>query len=195
MRATNRLSVIALLAGVCLFSMAAQAQNEFAAEVSGAFPSANNFSIDPSVGFQLNYAHRIVSTPGLGLYVEVPFLAGFNNTRSIPTLFTSQTFSSLFFTPGLKLKFLPGFFISPYVAGGIGFGHFHSSNYGTSETDFAGDIGGGVDIKVFPHLSLRGEVRDFITTTPGIGPIGTLGVPVSGNMNNVITSGGVVLRF
>jgi opacity protein-like surface antigen len=193
----KRLAVTAVLVCLCLASLAAQAQkNEFAAEVSGLFPSANNLSFDPALGYQLNYAHRLLGIPGVGIYVELPFVAGFSNTRTIASLANGQNYNSLYFTPGLKVKFLPSFFISPYLAGGIGVAHFHSSTTSASENDFAGDIGGGLDVKVFPHVSLRGEVRDFITSTPGLnfGALGNL-TSLVGTTNNVVASGGVVIRF
>jgi opacity protein-like surface antigen len=186
---------ISLLSFVSLVGLNAQAQkNEFAAEASGLFPSTNNLSIDPAAGFQLNYAHRLIGVPGVALYVEVPFLAGFNSLRTASSLLNGQNYSSIFVTPGLKVKFVPGFFISPYVAGGIGLAHFSASNSGGSENDFAADIGGGVDVKVFPHVSLRGEVRDFITDTPGFGTLDLI-QNFTGKTNNVVASGGIVLRF
>lgn len=190
---TNRFLVM-LLASVCLLGLAAQAQkNEFAAEVAGQFPSANNLSFDTAVGFQLNYAHRIVGVPGVGLYFEVPFLAGFSNTRTLSSLLNGENYNSLYVTPGLKVKLFPSFFISPYLAGGVGVAHFSAAHGSGSENDFAGDIGGGLDVKVFPHVSLRGEVRDFITSTPGLN-LGALN-SLTGKTNNVVASGGVVLRF
>src|SRR5271166_5655611 len=129
---------ISLLSFVCLLAVTAQAQkNEFAAEASGLFPSTNNLSIDPAAGFQLNYAHRLIGVPGVALYVEVPFLAGFNNLRTAASLINGQNYSSLFVTPGVKVKFVPSFFISPYLAGGIGVVHFSASNSSGSEIDFA----------------------------------------------------------
>lgn len=186
---------LVLLAAMCLPVIQAHAQkNEFAAEASGQFPSANNLSFDPAVGFQLNYAHRLIGVPGIGLYVEVPFLAGFNNLRTLASLENGQNYNSLYVTPGVKLKLLPGFFLSPYLAGGVGVAHFSAStSSGGSETDFAADIGGGLDVKVFPYLSLRGEVRDFITDTPGLN-LGVLNNFV-GKTNNVVASGGIVFRF
>lgn len=193
----RRFFVMAVLTGTCLCALAAEAQkNEFAAEVAGAFPSANNLSFEPAVGYQLNYAHRLLGVPGAGLYVEVPFLAGFDNTRTLISLANGQNYNSLYFTPGLKLKLFPAFFLSPYIAGGVGVAHFHSSTTSVAENDFAGDIGGGLDVKVLPHVSLRGEVRDFITSTPGLS-LGVLGQLTSftGSTNNIITSGGIVIRF
>lgn len=182
------LSVL-LLAGASAFAQ----KNEFAVEASGLFPSANNLSFDPSLGYQLNYARRFFGVPGASLYVEVPFLAGFTNNRTLTSLFTGQNYNSLYVTPGVKLKLLPAFPLSPYLAAGIGVAHFSASNGGPSQSNFAFDIGGGLDLKIFPHVSLRGEVRDFITDTPGLG-FDVL-QNLAGKTNNVVASGGLVLRF
>lgn len=190
----KKLLSVTLLSVVFLIGVNAFAQkNEFAVEASGQFPSANNLSFDPAVGYQLNYARRLVGVPGASIYVEVPFLAGFNNERTITILFTGQNYNSLYVTPGIKLKLLPAFPLSPYLAAGIGVAHFSASNSGGSESDFAVDVGGGLDIKVFPHISLRGEVRDFITDTPGLNL--DLVQNFTGKTNNVVASGGVVVRF
>ncbi len=183
-----------LLSAVVLIGASAFAQkNEFAIEAAGQFPSANNLSFDPALGYQLNFAHRFFGVPGASLYVEVPFLAGFNNERTLSSLFTGQNYNSLYVTPGIKLKFLPAFPLSPYLAAGIGVAHFSASQSNASETDFAVDVGGGLDLKIFPHVSLRGEVRDFITDTPGLNL--DLIQNFTGKTNNVVASGGVVLRF
>jgi opacity protein-like surface antigen len=186
---------MSLLSLVCTFGVNAHAQkNEFAVEASGLFPSTNNLNIDPAAGFQVNYAHRFGGMPGVNVYLEVPFLAGFSNLRTVSSLINGQNYSSLFVTPGVKVKFIPEFFISPYLAGGIGVAHFNASSSGGSETDFAADIGGGLDMKVLPHVSLRGEVRDFITDTPGFGRLDLI-QNFTGKTNNVVASGGVVIRF
>ena len=185
---------LAIMACVCLAGLTAYAQkNEFAADASWQFPQASNLNFSSAVGFQLNYAHRLIGAPGAGLYVEVPFLAGFDGSRSIPSLLAYQNYNSLYFTPGLKLKLLPSFFISPYLAAGVGLAHYKTSDGSASETDFASDYAGGMDVKVFPHLSLRGEVRDFLTTTPGLTFNNLTSLP--GHTNNVVASTGVVLRF
>jgi hypothetical protein len=183
-----------LLGTILLIGVNALAQkNEFAVEASGQFPSANNLNFDPAVGYQLNYAHRLIGIPGAGVYLEVPFLAGFNNLRTINSLFTGQNYNSLYVTPGIKLKLLPAFPLSPFLAVGIGVAHFSASHSGASENDFAVDVGGGLDLKVFPHISLRGEVRDFITDTPGLNL--DLVQNFTGKTNNVVASGGLVVRF
>lgn len=171
-----------------LGSLSAHAQsNEFAAEASGLL-TASNYSVGDGVGFQLNYAHRFFHVPLVSVYGEIPFVAGFNNSYSIADL-ARENYNSYYVTPGVKVKFAPGFIISPYLAAGIGWSHFSSTQTNASDTNFAADFGGGLDFKVFPFVSLRLEARDFYSVVP------ELNIPISGNQNNVVVSGGVVLRF
>jgi opacity protein-like surface antigen len=174
-----------------LAPVATQAQkNELAAEGSGL---VNASATNPSFGggLQINYAHRLVGIPGVGLYVEVPFVAGFNNTGFSVRDLRVENVNSYFVTPGLKVKFAPGFFLSPYLAAGVGFAHFSSSTTNTSDTTFAADWGGGLDIKLVPIVGLRIEARDFYTGTPALVPL----IGSVGNQNNVVVSGGIVFRF
>lgn len=182
-----RFVVVAILCSLS-FGAAAYAQsNEFAAEASGLF-STSSYNPSAGVGFQLNYAHRLFHVPLVGVYGEIPFVAGFNSSFSVADL-ARENYNSYYVTPGLKVKFAPGFFISPYLAAGIGWSHFSSTQTSASNTQFASDWGGGVDIKVAPFVSLRLEARDFYSGVP------QLNLPTTGNQNNIVASGGIVLRF
>jgi opacity protein-like surface antigen len=170
------------------FSVAAQAQsNEFAAEASGLF-ATSSYNPSAGVGFQLNYAHRFFHVPLVSVYGEIPFVAGFNSSFSVADL-ARENYNSYYVTPGVKVKFAPGFFISPYLAAGAGWTHFSSTQTSASDSKFAADWGGGLDVKVFPFVSLRLEARDFYSGVP------QLSLPTTGNQNNIVVSGGVVLRF
>lgn len=183
-------SGIVLLTLLCFVGGPAHAQkNELAAEGSGLF-TVSPYEADWGGGFQINYAHRLVSVPLLSLYGEVPFEAGFNNTRFLFNDLASEKYNNYYLTPGLKLKFAPGFIVSPYVAAGIGWAYFSSKQNNATDNLFAADWGGGLDFKVFPHVSLRLEARDFYSAVP------SLALPsIGGHQNNVVVSGGVVLRF
>jgi opacity protein-like surface antigen len=181
------LSVVAMLC-LCLSSVAAHAQsNEFAAEASGLL-TASNYAVGDGVGFQLNYAHRFFHVPLVSVYGEIPFVAGYNNSYSVADL-AREDYNSYYVTPGVRVKFAPGFFISPYLAAGVGWSHFSSQQTSASDTKFAADFGGGLDIKVLPFVGLRLEARDFYSGVP------QLSLPTTGNQNNVVVSGGFVLRF
>ena len=99
----------------------------------------------------------------------------------------------------MRFKFRPNSRVSPYLAVGGGYGRFEESDFrldnqpntsrrGTNRGVF--DFGGGVDVKVGRFLSLRGEVRDFVSGTP------SFNAAVSGSrQHNILSAGGIVLRF
>ena len=64
------------------------------------------------------------------------------------------------------MKFAPGFIVSPYLAAGVGWSHFSSTQTDATDTKFAADWAGGLDLKVFPFVSLRLEARDFYSGVP-----------------------------
>jgi len=104
--------------------------------------------------------------------------------------------SSVFVTPSLRVKFAPGFPVSPWASIGGGWAHYHLA--GPSENKGALQFGGGVDIKTgIPLLGFRAEVRDFVTGQPdfGILSIQTVGSQSLGRRHNVLAGGGIVLRF
>jgi opacity protein-like surface antigen len=183
-----RPAVVALLFSI-IVAVSAQAQtNEFAFEASGLFTSSQ-FKNDAGVGFQLNYAHRLFHVPLVSIYGEIPFVAGFDNTQYSLAGLVPQNYNNYYVTPGVKVKFAPGFIFSPYLAAGVGWVHFSSTQSSASENKFAADWGGGLDTKIFPFVSFRLEARDFYSDVP------SLLVPASGKQNNVVVSGGLVLRF
>jgi opacity protein-like surface antigen len=181
---------LTLLLSACFLSAAQAQKNEFAVSASGLLTSAS-FNTSSSAGFQINYARRLIPLPLISLYLELPFEAGFNGSRTSGPSLNREDYNTLYFTPGLKVKFAPGFPVSPYLAGGLGWGSFRSTNTSATANKFAADLGGGVDFKVFPYISLRGEVRDYWTGAP------TLDFPgiYHGNVNNIVLSGGAVFRF
>jgi hypothetical protein len=176
---------------LCCFLPSVQAQkNEFAISASGLLTSAS-FNTSGSAGFQINYARRLIPLPLVSLYLELPFEAGFNGSRTSGPSLNHEDYNTLYFTPGLKVKFAPGFPVSPYLAEGLGWGSFGSTNTSATANKFAADLGGGVDFKVFPYISLRGEVRDYWTGAPSLDFPGIY----HGNINNIVVSGGAVFRF
>ena len=182
-----RFLVIAVLF-VGLSSVAGYAQsNEFAAEASGLL-TASSYNPGAGVGFQLNYAHRLFHVPLVSVYGEIPFVAGYDSSINVADL-AREDYNSYYVTPGVKVKFAPGFIVSPYLAAGVGWSHFSSTQTNASDNKFAADFGGGLDFKVFPFVSLRLEARDFYSGVP------ELILPTTGNQNNIVVSGGLVLRF
>lgn len=177
---------------ILLSSFVAHAQsNELAAEASGLIDTS---AVNPSFGggFQMNYGHRLFGVPGVALYGEIPLVVGLNNSQLLVTQLQRVNYNSFFLTPGVRVKFVPAFPISPYLAGGVGWAHFSAKQGSGSDDEFAADWGGGLDIKLVPFVGLRFEARDFYVGVPTLIPLSGLSL---GNQNNVVVSAGVVLRF
>ncbi|MFB3813693.1 MAG: outer membrane protein [Terriglobales bacterium] len=181
---------IKLLLVVLLFSLSAWAQaNELGVLVGGHVPIGSSLDTGPGLAIQGVYSRRIAAVPLLALYGELPVTANLNLQARAP--FATVDFSTLFITPGFKLKLAPGLPVSPYVVAGVGWGRFRASSGTTERTDnkTVWDFGGGLDMKVLPFISLRGEVRDYRSGTPRLldlgGPTG----------HNLIGAGGIVLRL
>ncbi len=181
---------LVLLLLACLPSFAQS--NEIAITGGGQFSNNAYFETGTSWAVGANFAHRIAHVPFVGLYFEVPVVVAPKSTINI----TASDYSSLFVTPGLKLKFAPSFPISPYLAGGVGFARFHTgaSVIGSDQTSTKAvfDIGGGLDFKIAPFFSARAEVRDFYSGLPDFNLVSN---GLSGRQNNVVPQLGLVFRF
>ena len=178
---------------ILLFATLANAQsNELALTVGGYFPINSPVGAGDAFAVGGSFAHRVFGVPLVSAYVEVPVFATFNSMTSISeTIDGHAKYSTLFVTPGLKLKIAPGFPISPYLVAGGGVVHFSKSNVTTDDSTYSGtfDVGGGLDFKIAPFFSARGEVRDFYSGSPNV---------VAGFNNRehqLITSLGLVFRF
>jgi opacity protein-like surface antigen len=211
---TGKLSLMIVCAALCFAASAAFAQKneiglmlgatitpdrEVRPQVSTGQPPTATARIGTGLTYGLSYARRIVDARVASLHGEVVFFAVPSNDVKSSLNFVPRNFASLFVTPGLKLKFLPQAPITPYVAAGGGFARFAESDFlgnnapntgkrGTNRGAF--NYGGGLEFKVFPFVSLRGEVRHFITDNPQFNA-----VFVSDKQHSVISSAGVVLRF
>ena len=132
-------------------------------------------AFDGAVSYEVTYGRRFVDGKVAALYGEL-LIAGAPSTKIKVTNFAlPNSYSSLFFTPGLKVKLFPGGGVSPYVAGGLGMGRYSGdAQTSTSQpvtgdqanTTWAFDYGGGVDLNLASVFVIRGEIRDFITGKP-----------------------------
>ena len=162
-------------------------------------PSLSKAEIGVGGTYQANYARRIANAKLASLHVEVLFAATPLVKIKSTNIFIPRDYASLFLTPGLKLKLVPSWRVSPYVAAGGGYARFRESDFRTNNQANTGKIGtntgvynygGGLDIRLFHYLGLRGEVRDFVTGNPNFNaPF------LSNRQHNVLTSGGIVLHF
>jgi hypothetical protein len=141
-------------------------------------------SVDPAFSIEGAYAHRLANFRVASLHLELPFL--FTPTRK--TEFLGPDFSTFFFTPSLRLKFLPSSGVSPFVSAGVGLGRFKEGS--RSDNHGAFQVGGGVDFKTrLPLLGVRIETRDFVTGAPSFSTL------TNNHLNNLFVGGGITLHF
>src|SRR6266852_4042528 len=154
-----------------------------------------------STGFtyELSYARRLIDARLAALYFEVPLAGTPRTTIKTTNAVSPNSYSSIFFTPGIKVKLLPGGKYSPFATLGAGLAHLREGDTtianqpnpnrnSTNDTVFA--FGFGLDVKVVSRLSIRGEVRDFYSELP---PLNVRAL--SDRQHNALISAGIVLRF
>jgi opacity protein-like surface antigen len=179
---------------VTVIAVGARAQSTDVALTGGGYFAVSN-PLDLGVAWALEgtVAHKLVGVPLVSLSAELPVAGSFSS--SIPTLSgtsIARSYSSLFITPGLRVRLAPSFPISPYVSAGLGYGRFNRQlTDGTSSANntFALDIGGGLDLKILPFISLRAEVRDYNSGGLGLESLAL------GRQNNLFVTAGVAIRF
>jgi hypothetical protein len=194
----------ALLGFVLLSAMFAVAQTSELAGVVGVkfTPSSSSAtsgstSVDTALGFEFSLAHQFKGAANVSLMWEVPVMVTPSATVNTSNLLASKNYSSLYFTPGIKLKFgLPS--LSPWISIGGGIAHFspsHTSISGgaspaTSTTKGAGSAGAGLDFKAgFLPLTFRVEAREYFSGAPN------LNIPQLSLHNNLFAGGGIVITF
>lgn len=195
---TKTLLCLGLLA-FCLTRPAAAQKNELALTLGGYFPVNSAVDAGNAFAIQGSYARRVASVPLISLYLELPVAGTFDSTvplSSIQNAISPGNYSAIFFAPGLKLKLAPGFPVSPFFVAGGGFARFTKNAQLTAssgeQTTTVGvfDVGGGLDMKVAPWVSLRAEVRDFYSGSPRL-TLSTL----DQRQHNLVATAGLVLRF
>jgi len=169
--------------------------------VGGPCNGQGALSFGHNVTVEGTYARRFFNAGVLNLKFEAPIVAATSisvrtsNTVVVPP----RNYSAFYFTPGLRLTAfsLAGF--SPWLSIGGGLARFGPNQRlldgtlnpdGNANLTGALQFGGGVDVKFFPHLALRGQVRDFYTGVPHLNT-----AAISDRAHNVLVSGGVVFHF
>jgi hypothetical protein len=115
-------SVAVTLFSVIVLSGWARAQENEIGFLAGA-----TFSPDFHEGtsYEGVFGHRIVDVHAASLYLELPVIG--ITSREAPAGFSGGDFSSVVFTPALKLKVLPGSPLTPFLTAGVGLAHFNST--------------------------------------------------------------------
>jgi opacity protein-like surface antigen len=158
-----------------------------------------NIDFSTGTAFQADYGLTFLSLPLVDLQAEVHFLASPQQSIDSSNPTVTKDIAVLYLTPGIRLKFLPKGPLSPWASVGGGYSLYEQStttvggatNGAPRHTSHGAlQFGGGADIKVLPHIALRGEVRAFYTGSPSFNTV----VNGTGQFN-VVAGGGVVLRF
>ncbi len=199
----KHLLVFSILTLVCLNAYAQK--NELAlvagAKVTptvGSTTTGNQTDFSTTFAFEANYAAQLAHVPAVALHLEFPFVASPSTDLTTSNLTAVKSYSSIFFTPSLRLKLLPGSPFSPWISAGGGIAHFNPGSTTQSGTTVSTNsttksaVQGGVGADFHPPLlpiAFRVEARDFYT---GIPNLNTISIKVR---HNILVGGGIVLRF
>jgi opacity protein-like surface antigen len=210
MKSNKSFCLPALLLALITFAPAVLAQeHELALLVGRLKPSDRSLSLNPvgtveatfsgAAAYQFNYANRIINGEVVSMHVELAITGAPRTGVKSSNVLLPRTYSTLIFTPGLKLKLLPGGGFSPYLVSGVGLGRFSQSSTNIngspntadrSNTSFVFNYGGGVDLNVIGPISVRLEARDFMTGTPSFSsPF------LNDRQHNLYVGAGIVVRW
>lgn len=188
---------------------AAQDKNELTGIIGRTFISDQGVrgtnAVDPTLhfgnglSFEVNYGRHLMGGGIAGLTFEVPFVYNHDEDLHFSLNLAPEGYRSFFVTPSIRVNLLPDSGLSPWVSFGGGFAHFSESSnleFGepnpgkTGTTTGVFQIGGGLDVKIWHALRLRGEVRDFNSGVPQL----NLNTGKS-RQHNFFVGGGVVWHF
>jgi opacity protein-like surface antigen len=200
--------IVGVFVAVCTIVTYAPAQkNELSGLVGRTFISDqgirggtffdNNIHFGNGLTFEVNYARRVIGLRLASVSLEVPVVVNWDEDLASDASQVPKNFRSYFVTPAARLNVFPDVAVSPWVSIGGGFGRFDESSVQisgvtskTGTTTGALQVGVGLDVKVFHHFSVRGEVRDFWSGVP------QLNVDTGkSRQHNIFVAGGVVWHF
>jgi hypothetical protein len=203
MKAKFALLLLPAFGAACFAQEDSPPRNELAFGLAGipALSRSDSPSLDAGSGvaFQVNYGRRFFSNNKVALYGEINFLA--SPLRDVSSSVTTATrdFSSLYLTPGIRVKFLPASRVSPNVLVGGGYAdNEQSTTLINGQPNLASrelargvfDFGAGVDVRIWRFVALRGEARDYYTGSPEYNV-----ATISGGQQNIVATGGFVVRW
>src|SRR5262249_28473202 len=159
----------------------------------------NQLSVGTTPFYEGNYAASVVQVPAAALHLVFPIVGSPSADLTTANFTAVKSYSSLFFTPSLRLKFVPKLPLSPWISAGGGLAHFSPSSMtvagasttvsSTTKGAFQGGAGLYFHFPAFP-LGLRLEAPDFYTGRPNLSNITVFNV-----RHNIIVGGGAVFRF
>lgn len=164
-------------------------------------PSINPFvRSGEGLTFEVNYSRYFIFTPIFAISGEVPAVFNLDEKLNSGSGVVPISYRQIFVTPAARLNLFPATAVSPWVSLGGGVGHFSENsqllydagpNPGRSTTSGVLEAGLGLDVKLWRHFSIRGQVRDFWSGTPDL-PLADTG---KSRQHNYFVGGGVVWHF
>lgn len=192
--------LLLVIVSLLLVGSAFAQRNDVALMGGGYFEVTNPLNLGVACALEGSYARRLAGVPLIGISLELP-IAG-SSGSSIPTLGglnIATSYSTLFVTPGVRVRFAPSFFLPPYVASGIGYGRCDKTlNTGRNQSTGtqAFNVGGGLDVKILPHIGLRGEIRDFNSGGLDLPAVPSfLSSAATSWLNNLFITAGISLKL
>jgi hypothetical protein len=164
----------------------------------GASSPFGTATVNTALGFEGSVAIQLTPLPFASLQVELPVMFTPNTTVNSSNFFSPKSYSSVYITPGIRLKFKPTSSFNPWVAVGGGLVRFNPSSTSVAggSTSATGalkgsiDAGAGLDFKApyIPFL-IRVQAREYFSGSPNLN-IASLSLH-----NNLFAGIGLVVRF
>jgi hypothetical protein len=163
---------------------------------------APDLHFQSSLALGAEYDRTLYSSARTSIAAGVDFLASpFDVKLDHPPAFTIPGYAYIFLTPHVRVKFRPENSFSPWLLLGGGYARFRETSprgvtgFSIGTNTGALEVGAGLDTKPLVKIlripiGFRAEVRDFYSGRPRYG----VSVPSNGQ-NNVVFTGGLLLRF
>ena len=149
--------------------------------------------------YQATFAWRFWRNERVAVSIEVPFLASPAFTVGTSGNALPKEYASLYLTPGVRVTIPVRGAVSLFAAGGGGYARYSESKLRRDDSPNpvqqdtntgAVQFGGGITVRAWPRLGVRGEIRDVYTGAR------RFSIPTPGpRVHNVVVSGGLVLLF
>jgi hypothetical protein len=167
-------------------------------------PSGGSVQVQSSYAAGVDLDHGFTGGRRIVPHLEFEFTVLPPRTVKSAAYAVPQSYDSLYFTPGLRLEFLPRALLHPWIAAGGGYTLYLENQVLTNGQPYsihfvnrgAFDYGGGFDLRLWSsrhqrwEMKLRGQVRDYVSGNP------ELNVPLTSSVqHNVIATGGVVVAW
>jgi len=201
------ISILAMLALLAASAAAQDEKNEVTGIIGRTYISdqgtqgfAQPIRSGKGLSFEVNYARHVMGNAVYGISLELPAMFNFDEDLNAGGPIVPVDYRQIFLTPAARVNLFPSTAFSPWVSFGGGFGHFSENktliygggtNPGKSTTTGVIEGGFGLDVRVWRHFSVRGQVRDFWSGEPDF-PLAPTGKT---RQHNYFVGGGVVWHF